>query len=545
MIAAMKIAPPEFMIRRWLHDPNAPLFAAFAAAAVALSIALWLVFRNLRHNEPGLKAPTALVLALVVSGSGVFGARLLSEERFIPVSVAFFLVAAGLFFFADRRRFVRDPAGEIVADRWEVVLEFAHFRWTRDKLNRHFFISGETGSGKTTGMNQLLAALIRRDPRLGGLVMANKGDEWFYLEWLAKKYGRQRDIIRLRPRAADDPGGTPLERLNVTGDTRFPFTTRARILVDTAAALNPKDERSFFKIKGAAHIGRALELLTELKRPVTPMNAYMLLTVPTELQAALNALAELDPTPRRQQLADVLEQSYLKHEAKEQRAGEVGTSQNYLEYLGTPEIAEVFSSNDPDTCSISDVDKGKILCIDVPEDYSTERKYVFTVVKLLIYRHALRRYSLPDYQRYRLNQLIYCGDEFATAITASYDGTSDYNVVDKLRDCWLTLIISSQAFESLIPPQTKEQADVLLLNLKNLVMYRAASETDALRCANALGKRWVERSTRTVHQDHTAYTYQRAEEFRIKPHEFRSLPDHTAVVRHCTNGYKKVSLRPA
>src|SRR5690606_13489821 len=131
---------------------------------------------------------------------------------------------------------------------------------------RHFFISGETGSGKTTGMNQLLAALIRRDPRLGGVVMANKGDEWFYLEWLAKKYGRQHDIIRLRPRAADDPAGTPLERLNVTGDSRFPFTTRARILVDTAAALNPKDERSFFKIKGAAHIGRALELLTELKR---------------------------------------------------------------------------------------------------------------------------------------------------------------------------------------------------------------------------------------------------------------------------------------
>jgi hypothetical protein len=375
--------------------------------------------------------------------------------------------------------------------------------------------------------------------------MANKGDEWFFLEWLAKKYGRQADIIRLRPRAVDDPPGMPLHRLNVTGDTRFPYTTRARVLVDTAAALNPKDERSFFKIKGAAHIGRALELLTELKRPATPTNAYMLLTSPTELQAALHALAEGEPTLRKQQLAEVLEQSYLKHEAKEQRAGEVGTSQNYLEYLGTPEIAEVFSSSEPDTCSLRDVDRGKILCVDVPEDYSTERKYIFTVVKLLLYRHALRRYSLPDYQRYALNQLVYCGDEFATAITASYDGTSDYNVVDKLRDCWLSLIVSSQAFESLIPPQTREQADVLLLNLKNLLMYRAASEADALRCANALGKRWVERGSRTVHHDHTAYSYQRIEEYRIKPHEFRNLPDHTAIVRHCTNGFKKVCLRPA
>jgi hypothetical protein len=107
------------------------------------------------------------------------------------------------------------------------------------------------------------------------------------------------------------------------------------------------------------------------------------------------------------------------------------------------------------------------------------------------------------------------------------------------------LIVSAQAFESLIPPQTREQAEVLALNLKNLFMYRAASETDALRCANALGKHWVERATRTVHLDHTAHTYSRVEEFRIKPHEFRNLPDHTAVVRHCTNGFKKVCLRPA
>lgn len=544
MIAVIKITPPEVVIRAWLQRPEALTAGLFFACAVALGIASWYVLRNLRHNEPGLKARAAFMLALVVAASGLLGARRLPESYFLPVGVAVCLAAASLFYFADRHRFVRDPAGRIVADRWEIVLDFARFRWTRDKLNRHFFISGETGAGKTTGMNQLLMALFRRDPRLGGVVMANKGDEWFFLEWLAKKYGRQADVIRLRPRPVDEPAGTVLPRLNVTGDTRFPFTTRARVLVDTAAALNPKDERSFFKTKGAAHIARALELLTELGRPATPTNAYMLLTSPTELQAALNTLAEGEPTLRKQQLAEVLEQSYLKHEAKEQRAGEVGTSQNYLEYLGTPEIAEVFSSNEPDTCSLRDVDRGKILCVDVPEDYSTERKYVFTVIKLLLYRHALRRYSLPDYQRYALNQLVYCGDEFSTAITASYDGTSDYNVVDKLRDCWLSLIISSQAFESLIPPQTREQADVLLLNLKNLVMYRAASEADALRCANALGKRWVERGSRTVHHDHTAYSYQRVEEYRIKPHAFRNLPDHTAIVRHCTNGFKKVCLRP-
>ena len=531
-------------MRQWLHDPHAITVAAFAVSALFLGIAGWLIQRNLRHNEPGLRLPLALPFALAISTSGLFGAIRLPSPWGYVVGAVLCALAGGLFYYADHRRYVRDPAGKVVADRWQIVLAFAGFRWTRDKANRHFFFSGDTGSGKTSGMNGLLADLMRRNPTLGGVVMANKGDEWFYLEWLAKKYGREHDIIRLRPRLVGEPGKA-IHRLNVTGDARLPFTTRARILVDTAAALNPKDEKGFFKVKGAAHIGRAFELLADIGRPTTATNAYDLLTSERELKAALEKLTELEPTERRIRLAETLEQTYLKHEAKEQRAGEIGTSQNYLEYLGTAEIAEIFSSNEPDTCTMADVDKGKIFCIDVPQDYTTERQYVFTVIKLLLYRHALRRYALPPWQKYALNQLVYVGDEFQNAITASHDGTSDFNVIDRLRDCMLMLVVSAQAFESLIPPQTKEQAEVLALNLKNLVMYRAASEADALRCANALGKHWVERATRTVHLDHTAHTYQRVEEYRIKPHEFRSLPDHTAVVRHCTNGFKKVSLRPS
>ncbi len=540
----MKALPaPEVLIRQWLHDPHAITVCAFAIAAGFLAVAGLLIHRNLRHNEPGFRAVLALPFALIISTAGVVAADRLPSPWGLVVGCIICACAGLLFFYADHRRYVRDPNGKIVADRWQVVLVFARFRWTRDKANRHFFFSGDTGSGKTSGMNGLLAALVSGNPTLGGVVMANKGDEWFYLEWLAKKYGREKDIVRLRPRLVGEPE-KPVHRLNVTGDTRLPFTTRARILVDTAAALNPKDEKSFFKVKGAGHIARAFELLADIGRPTTATNAYDLLTSEKELKVALDKLTTLEPTERRIRLAETLEQTYLKHEAKEQRAGEIGTSQNYLEYLGTPEIAEIFSSSEPDTCSIADVDRGKIFCIDVPQDYTTERQYVFTVIKLLIYRHALRRYALPPWQKYALNQLVYVGDEFQNAITASHDGTSDFNVIDRLRDCMLMLIVSAQAFESLIPPQTKEQAEVLALNLKNLFMYRAASELDALRCANALGKHWVERATRTVHLDHTARTYQRVEEFRIKPHEFRNLPDHTAVVRHCTNGFKKVCLRP-
>lgn len=543
---AMKTLPaPEILIRHWLQSPHAITAAAFAVAGIFLGIAAWFIHRNLRHNEPGLRAPMALLFALIISAVGVFGADRLPAPFGLIVGGLICALAGLLFYYADHRRFVRDPAGKLVADRWQIVLSFAGFRWTRDKANRHFFFTGDTGSGKTTGMNGLLAALVSRNPTLGGVVMANKGDEWFYLEWLAKKYGREKDIIRLRPRLVGETG-KPLHRLNVTGDARFPFTTRARILVDTAAALNPKDEKSFFKVKGAGHIARAFEVLSDLGRPVTATNAYDLLTTGKSLLKAMDELRDVDPaTARRSRIIEILQESFVDHKGMEQKAGEIGTTQNYLEFLGTEEIAEVFSSDEPDTCTIADLDKGKILCIDVPQDFTTERQYVFTVVKLLLYRHALRRYALPPWQKYALNQLVFVGDEFQNAITASHDGTSDYNVIDRLRDCLLMLIVSAQAFESLIPPQTKEQAEVLALNLKNLFMYRAASETDALRCANALGKHWVERGTRTEHLDHTAHAYNRVEEFLIKPHEFRRLPDHTAVVRHCTNGFKKVCLRPS
>ena len=541
----MKHLPaPDALLRAWLNDPRAPAIISFVISGVFLGAAGWLIQRNLRHNEPGLRAPAALPVALVIAGTGLYGTTIFTTPWNWVVGALVCGLASSLFYFADHRRYVRDPHGRIVADRWEIVLTFARFRWTRDKANRHFFFSGDTGAGKTSGMKGLLACLGNRNPTLGRVFMANKGDEWFYLEWLAKKHGREKDIIHLRPRLVGE-GALTNHRLNVTGDARLPFTTRARILVDTAAALNPKDEKSFFKVKGAGHISRAFELLADIGRPVTATNAYKILTSETELKLALEELTKLDTTERRVQLAEIFDQTYIKHDAKEQRAGEIGTSQNYLEYLGTPEIAEIFSSDEPDTCAIADVDQGKIFCVDVPQDYTTERQYVFTVVKLLLYRHALRRYALPPWQKYALNQLVFLGDEFQNAITASHDGTSDFNVIDRLRDCMLMLVVSAQAFESLIPPQTKEQAEVLALNLKNLVMYRAASEADALRCANALGKHYVERATRTVHLDHTSHTYQRSEEYRIKPHEFRRLPDHTAIVRHCTNGFKKVCLRPA
>jgi hypothetical protein len=55
------------LLHQWLQEPHAITIAAFAIAALFLAIAGWSIHRNLRHNEPGLRAPVALPLALIIS----------------------------------------------------------------------------------------------------------------------------------------------------------------------------------------------------------------------------------------------------------------------------------------------------------------------------------------------------------------------------------------------------------------------------------------------------------------------------------------------
>src|SRR5215207_2732291 len=93
-IAAMKMTSPTVLLREWLQDPLAPTIGLFALAAVAFAIALWLILRNVRHNEPGLKAPVALVLALVIATSGLVGARRLPGDQIFPIGGGFCAVAA-------------------------------------------------------------------------------------------------------------------------------------------------------------------------------------------------------------------------------------------------------------------------------------------------------------------------------------------------------------------------------------------------------------------------------------------------------------------
>lgn len=131
-----------------------------------------------------------------------------------------------------------------------------------------------------------------------------------------------------------------------------------------------------------------------------------------------------------------------------QTEGELGTIGNFLAPYQHPAVAEVFCSDHPDTITIDQVDRGRKICLSISEEYAHERKYLFSVLKLLFYRHGLRRLDLkardPD-AFWRKNLLLLVGEEFQDVVTSSVGGMSDYTVSGKVREANVALIVLTQS----------------------------------------------------------------------------------------------------
>ncbi|MEI2724353.1 MAG: hypothetical protein V9H26_12730 [Verrucomicrobiota bacterium] len=160
------------------------------------------------------------------------------------------------------------------------VARLGGLTWKRNQFCRGWLITGDTGSGKTSsGINQLAHQVFQNEPTWGGLCIDEKGVYWETLSAMARHYGRERDLIHLQIRADDtDTQWTPPNRYNLTGDRSIPFSTYAKFIVDTATSLGQGGDKGFFKSQAQTHIAHALEMLFELNRPVTLLDAYELLS---------------------------------------------------------------------------------------------------------------------------------------------------------------------------------------------------------------------------------------------------------------------------
>ena len=425
-----------------------------------------------------------------------------------------------------------------------VVVRLAGFTWTRDDFCRGWLITGDTGSGKTrSGITPLLFQVFKNEPTWGGLCIDDKGIYWETLSEMAEHFGREDDLILLQVRP-DDTASTwqPRHTYNLTSDRTIPYNTFAKAIVDTAASLGQAGDKAFFKNQAQTHIAAALETLREIGADVTLENAYHLLLDQSDLDEAMTDLASSHQTNRRRELTDHFANRFLS-QPPEQIGGVKETIANYLQPFITPEIAQVFCSA-RNSFDFADLDRGKIICIAMPQKFQMERRYINTFLKMLFYTHALRRFDKPAEERRRDNLLILWADEAQRFVTASEDGMSDYNCIDVIREARATVVAAAQSSTSFIPPLGREKARVFTLNLRNRLIFKAADEDGALDSADFLGKRRVIKKSWGYHSGKMSRNYSEHDEHKIKPHLLRTLPKHRAVIVHCERGHRRKLLPP-
>ncbi|MBV9492026.1 MAG: type IV secretion system DNA-binding domain-containing protein [Verrucomicrobia bacterium] len=487
----------------------------------------WLRAQCRRDRVHFLCSPALLVTWALCAALAWWALPALSAWGFLPL-----LIALPLAWWAAPSR--KPP---------RVTARLGGFSWTRNDFCRGWLITGDTGAGKTFAINRLLHSVFQHEPDWGGLCCDEKGIYHETLVTMAARYDRQDDLVLLQTRPDHaGPDWSPPVRLNLLSDHTIPSSTYAQAIVDTAANLNAgADDKGFFKTQAHKQIGEAIHLMRLLGLTPTLQHVNEILQSEPMLKAALQRLepAAHDGNDAARQCRDHF-LNFLR-QPPDQLGGVRATIDNYLGYFSHPDIVEVFGA-EVNTFDFAAVDQGAIICISMPQKFQTERRYVTTLLKLLFYTHALRRFDPRPPGRRPLSQdnLLVCWQDEAQRFVTESDGN-----VDVIRQAHATTVMAAQSKTSFLPAlPTKEKAEVLLLNLRNRLIFRAADRACAESSADFIGKRtyWKKTYTRSKGQISTARTKEEA--YWVKPHELAALPKFTAVVMHCEHGYRRRVIPP-
>ena len=427
-----------------------------------------------------------------------------------------------------------------------VVFRFGRFIWRQSEACRHWFVSGETGTGKTFFFRRVIWQLCDNVPDWGGLVLDEKGTFVEILRGIFLNHPKksENELVVLEVRGDQKPEDwEPKMTFNFLEVPGIPYSNHAKTIVDVASSLLKKGgENPFFPQQAAIHIEWGFKCLRAIDEPVTLKNCHDLLTSDTLLSEVLDLLASMD-TDEAKEVRSHLQDNYLGLN-EETFKGVQSTIAGYLSYFTSPEIAEVFCPEEPSTFSMSDLDHGKVVTISIPQKFSVERKYIYTLLKLSFYNHGLQRFDRIEQDRKEQNLLVGLFDEFQKVATASEAGLSDYNTADTLREAKVMIVAGTQSTQSLVPPMGADKAKVFISNMANRVIFKAADEESAKMAADCLGKREVWRKSHGVSGGKHSYNKHREDRYLMQPYEFRKLLKFQCVIQHCEQGWKKMTLPP-
>jgi hypothetical protein len=426
----------------------------------------------------------------------------------------------------------------------KITARLAGLSWDRNDFCRGWLITGDTGAGKTFAINAVLHSVFQNEPDWGGLCCDEKGIYHETLVRMTKKYGRLSDLrlLQTKPDGAGDDWEPPAT-FNLLSDDSIPGSTYATVIVDTASALaGGGEDKGFFKTQAHAHIGRGIQLFRLLGLRPTMHHLLETLQYQPILRAMLSRLDPLAQAGNREarECSDHFLNGYLR-QPPEQLGGVISTIYNYLNYFTNPDLVQVFGAEE-NSFEFSDLDDGAIICIAMPQKYQTERRYVTTILKLLFYTHALRRFDPrpPNKRPLSSDNLLICWQDEAQRFVSESDGN-----VDVIRQANTTTVLAAQSKLSFIPPLgTKEKADVTLLNLRNRIIFKSADRSCAEGSADFIGKKLIWKKSYTRGMGNRSTTRSREEEYRVKPFELMALPKFSAVVKHCEKRFRKARIHP-
>lgn len=421
---------------------------------------------------------------------------------------------------------------DAIENKAGIVLRLWGLTWTRDEACCHFFVTGATGTGKTArAIVPIMHGLRSTLPDTGVLAVDSKGALWKPMAAMARALGQEESLrlIRVRPTHIPPDQWTPPLRLNVLGDLSVPWSTYAKIIVDTATASGQRGGQSFFKETARDAITHAMHALEAAGLPVTLSNIHNVICISSDTAMLLKRLDETKGA------AAEIERQYFKDFAAqpvEQKGGTVSTVANFLRPYTPPDIRQVFCSVDPNF-TLAEVDAGRLICLSIPQTYQVERRYLNLLCKQLFFLHAFRRFDLEPAEIRRRNVIALVLDEGQKTTLVSEDGFSDHATVDELREAGVCLISATQTPLSLYAAfETERKADVFMANLRTQIHFRSADEKGAKIISEKMGGREVRKYSGGVSGGRTSRNWQPADESWFKTTNLLALPPGKALIKH-------------
>jgi hypothetical protein len=526
--------------------------AVLTALLVCFSGALVRLCAGLPRRARAGFAPFNLLLILLGTLAGSAAVAVAAFPSYTPFATA--LVGTGIVLFCTRPP-LKEGQGRVVA-------ELGGFAWDKNDFCRHWLITGQTGTGKTlAALTPLQDSVFRLNPHRkdgqgnvveygwGGVCIDDKGTYWEFEQAMAEYYGRRDDLILLQTRPEwADPGWKPPAVFNPLSDHRIPANTYADAIATCYRTVSEGGRSNdFFTNQATQHIGMGIELARMLGRFPCLHEINDILQTPDLLEGTLQKIERRlskgeiapDQVGRAKAVIAHFNEKYL-NQAPEQLSGVKSTIGNYLFYFSTPDVVDVFGQPSGNTVEFSDVERGKIFCISMPQKYQVERRYIGALLKVLFLQHSLRRFDQRANRRDKANLLVLWADEAQRFLSGREDAVV-------LREARSAIVASTQMHEGFYPVMGREVADVFMGNLSNRVIFRAASRASAEASAHYIGHREVWKKSYSYGKGGRSVSRHKDEEFKIKPMSLLSekkFPKFTAVVYHCSKGYRRRKLSP-